>query len=99
MGGYAYAADNPVSQSDPTGLSVPGESICTESVNCNGSGDGPPSGWSGPGTANWNYTGTGMPTTTTFNGYSACERFATGCTGSSSQAGPPTPSPVSVIWH
>jgi RHS repeat-associated protein len=65
MGGYAYAADNPVTHSDPTGLSVPGRSICTGSVNCNKPGGGPPSGWSGPGKPNWNYTGTGIPTTNT----------------------------------
>jgi RHS repeat-associated protein len=63
MGGYAYAADNPVTNSDPTGLSVPGRSICIGNVNCNNPGDGPPSGWSGPGKANWNYKGTGSSDT------------------------------------
>ena len=62
LNGYTYAADNPVNDSDPTGLSVPGRSICTGSVDCNGSGDSPPSGWSGPGTANPNYKGTGALT-------------------------------------
>ena len=50
MGGYAYAADNPVTNSDPTGLSVPGRSICIDNVNCNGPGDQPLPGWTPPGT-------------------------------------------------
>lgn len=56
MGGYAYAADNPVSDSDPTGLSVPGRSICIDNPNCNGPGD---PGSSGSGTASASNTGSG----------------------------------------
>jgi hypothetical protein len=63
LGDPANASDNPVTNSDPTGLSVPGRSICIGNVNCNNPGDGPPSGWSGPGTANWNYKGTGSSDT------------------------------------
>ena len=63
MNGYDYAGDNPVTDSDPTGLSVPGRSICIGNVNCNGAGDQPPSGWSGPGTPDWTYKGTGITTT------------------------------------
>ena len=42
MAGYAYAADNPVTQADPTGLSLPGGAQCgiLASDPCQGSGGG-----------------------------------------------------------
>jgi RHS repeat-associated protein len=56
---YAYALDSPVTQSDPTGLSAPGASICTGSPNCNGPGDG-----ANPGATDTSTTTTGGSTTT-----------------------------------
>ena len=44
---------------DPTGLSVPGRSICIGNVNCNGPGDPPLPGWTSPGTGNGTSTGAG----------------------------------------
>jgi hypothetical protein len=81
MGGYAYAGDNPVSKSDPTGLALPTGSGCFDNPNCNGPGDQPPQGWNGPGYDTWPTSNTG------WNG----PGFGTGTTGQY-----PVQTPVSV---
>ena len=60
MGGYAYAADNPIAGSDPTGLvCAPGEPYGCPSHDTGG-GDGSGPGGGGPGSGGGGgYTGTG----------------------------------------
>ena len=71
MAGYAYAADNPVTQADPTGLLLPGGGQCGILANdpCQGSGGG------GGGNGGGGNGGGGGGTA------SGCEPWLAGCVG------------------
>jgi RHS repeat-associated protein len=89
MGGYAYAGDNPVTHSDPTGLMLPSEGGSA----CGTPGAPPCDPQSTGGGGNGGGSGTATTTATpTFNGYSTCGRFLLDCPGANPQAvGPQTP--------